>query len=590
MLVNNLFIHPQLLTFFWLQTNTGRFVQVTEYNYSQGNKSVVEKIVKEILLPPKFLNVIDFEMENSGSELVAFIIKYNNSESIEVLIFQESDDKLKLLTPFSNKLLQLSKSSIEIDVEYPIFINHYSLNLRLISQNNLKNIYIVLHYLLNNKSFSVEEFSHAILSDFKTDDMKTLDNSSYKEQLEKHDFKQPGVKEKTYTDDDMMKILDNSSYKEQLKRYSRVQYNLKQPFYHNLSDEEEMKKIYTDEDVLNWLRSKTVIKKHEFTPDLIELSKLGIPPATGASTFDEYIRNYKNLLILDSNLRGMSPDEIIEMLITRMGSEGKSDKEKDEEVIFKRLIVDALAYNININQNKDQIVKDLSKLMPTQWIIQSRNSNSPHDYFDRYTTDEWMGILSYLYERKIQGMSEDLSRDDIVSFINNLNKQIYAHPRTIEEFKVFEGFNITKHNLNILDLDVGDIIVMNVQESGTFSVDVATEYIDYNNVDWSLHDRQRERQEGENIFREKKIDDVYNACCLAEIIIPPGMVLAYHPSEDQVIFPIGAQYKIISKLAYDFPPFKIKSYRMLYLSSPVIPITYNSFSDIPKEKVTIIKK
>jgi len=67
------------------------------------------------------------------------------------------------------------------------------------------------------------------------------------------------------------------------------------------------------------------------------------------------------------------------------------------------------------------------------------------------------------------------------------------------------------------------------------------------------------------------------------------MTLAYHPSEDQVIFPIGTQYKVLSALTYVDYPYIVKSYKLLYLSSPVEPIIFQSFSDIPREKVSIIK-
>jgi hypothetical protein len=298
--------------------------------------------------------------------------------------------------------------------------------------------------------------------------------------------------------------------------------------------------------------------------DYEQLSKLGIPPACGAKNFSDYIRNYKNLLLKDANVGDLEPEEIFDMLITRQGSE--------EDVVLENLIDNASAYGINIHQDRDKIVTDLSKLMPCEWISLSRNPMNPHEYLDRYVTDEWMGIKQYIKEgTEIFGHMPNES--DLVSIVNNINYEIYQQPRTTEQFSVFKGFEL-KTGLN-----VGDIIEMNIPTSGTFSIDQSLEYVYYDNAPYT------------NYELPPQANNPDKSCCLTEIIIPANMPLSYHPSENQVIFPVGSRYKIISQLpSKKSREFEIGTYKLLYIYAPKQPIKYNSFSDIPSNKLSILSE
>lgn len=96
---------------------------------------------------------------------------------------------------------------------------------------------------------------------------------------------------------------------------------------------------------------------------------------------------------------------------------------------------------------------------------------------------------------------------------------------------------------------VGDVITYGIQRSASFNVETVLEgYSGDGNITGGI------------MF----------------IRIPSGSILAYHPSEDQVIFPVGAKFLVTSEIktvsVYAFDEYMdVLQYECTYIGAPDIP-------------------
>jgi len=148
---------------------------------------------------------------------------------------------------------------------------------------------------------------------------------------------------------------------------------------------------------------------------------------------------------------------------------------------------------------------------PCKWIKDVREWAKTTDsayYINQYVTDKGMEILG-----KYRSGEELLQSEHIM--IGELNRAIYDSPRPDSGFSVLRG--ITKEPQH--SLVPGRVLLNGICRSGSF--DPAA------------------------VLQGYYIDDQQSA--VLRIHIPKGSIVTWHPSEDQVIFPIGAQFLIVSR-------------------------------------------
>lgn len=168
-------------------------------------------------------------------------------------------------------------------------------------------------------------------------------------------------------------------------------------------------------------------------------------------------------------------------------------------------------------------------------------------YINLFITDVVMRIL-YKYRN-----NERLTNQDI-NIMRQVNASIYSAPRTITPFSVVSGVFVDPNN----PFRIGQVFEYGISRSATINAHEA--------IAGYLSD-----------------DD--NLSVLLLIHIPRGAILTYHPSENQVIFPIGAKFCITSEqetINIQTPDGidTIPIYRCLYIDAPNNPETIPRASSI----------
>lgn len=201
----------------------------------------------------------------------------------------------------------------------------------------------------------------------------------------------------------------------------------------------------------------------------------------------------------------------------------------------------ASLFNIDsTNKTNDQLATEIVKNAPCEWIYNVLEWAKINDirvhYLNLFRTDRMLGILYKIVE------AEQLDNEE-TEIIINVNNTIYASPRPNSQFKVYRGlFSVTADSLN-----KDQIITFNSPKSGTFSFETAAGgYINY---------------------------DINPPCCILEILIPKHAIITYHPQEDQVIFPTGAQFCVLSSsflknYMLDGQSQTFNSYQLVYINAP----------------------
>lgn len=188
-------------------------------------------------------------------------------------------------------------------------------------------------------------------------------------------------------------------------------------------------------------------------------------------------------------------------------------------------------------RSDDELIEEIQRLAPCQWIARVKEwaLENPESakFLNRYVTDDYMEIL----RRRREG--EPLNEEE--QYLEDLNHTIHDSPKPDRGFTAYRGWYGPPGK-------VGDIVELDVPKSGSFALDpIFSAYLDFSGEDGI-------------------------ACCLMEVYIPSGATLTYHPSEDQIIFPAGAQFHIMSGPSIaEYPVFgeiqKVKMYQAVYIGA-----------------------
>lgn len=133
--------------YIFLFFNDKKEIFVVNYEVNKQRSEITKYINNiDISKDEKVFLINPFEFDISGSELIIFILysEMNKYIPVDVLILQEDNNK---------ELSVLIKNISTIEsyyISYPIFINHPDINLKLISEYNLSNIY---HTLISNNLY-----------------------------------------------------------------------------------------------------------------------------------------------------------------------------------------------------------------------------------------------------------------------------------------------------------------------------------------------------------------------------------------------------------------------------------------------------
>lgn len=222
----------------------------------------VEKMVKEYVPPQDFFNVETFTMDPNGSELIAIVIESHKGEKSEIIIFQEdSNGIMKSLIPVSENLKQMIRNR-DYFFDIPYFINHYSINLKLVSKLGIDIIYNVYYSVV---------FDHRI--DPNRDIIEIfISYDPIQEPIERRSFK------------------SNALYQYQMERISTPRVNFDQPIFVPLTGQDiERKK---DE----YLR---IMKIREKRASITPPSTVSSKPQTILEKFKQKFGNFTDEIIGD---------------------------------------------------------------------------------------------------------------------------------------------------------------------------------------------------------------------------------------------------------------------------------------------------
>lgn len=229
--------------------------------------------------------------------------------------------------------------------------------------------------------------------------------------------------------------------------------------------------------------------------------------------------------------------------------------------VVTRGVLDSYANILNINptdKSDQQLADEIKRGGPCQWIssvVQWAANSDYAQYLNRYVTDEMMTAL----ERS--AFSQNTPND--LNLIRNVNNAIYQCPRTSQKFIVFRGVHGDPNQA----ISQGQIITYNTPKSGSFFLEGLL--IGY-------------------------VNDENPPCCFYEIFVPTNAIASYHPSEDQIIFPTGAQFYVMSgpfvrdyvvSTANDYPTpstgsniVPVTTYQVMYINAPDTPQIINNTS------------
>lgn len=148
------------------------------------------------------------------------------------------------------------------------------------------------------------------------------------------------------------------------------------------------------------------------------------------------------------------------------------------------------------------------QVAPCAWIQRVKEWGWSTDlayYLNLYTSGEGMDLLHKYRIGELLPNQQEL--------MGKINQAIYSSPRPEVSFPILRGLTV-----NLEDPQqrphIGQVIVNGTPRSGSFDPGVV-------------------------------LQGYHNSASL-RIHVPPGSIVSWHPSEDQVIFPIGARFLIIS--------------------------------------------
>lgn len=220
------------------------------------------------------------------------------------------------------------------------------------------------------------------------------------------------------------------------------------------------------------------------------------------------------------------------------------DEDDDPEVVAtyrrERMLTYASAYQLDTTELTDQqIMDDIFIRTPCQWISDyiewlERNKKTHGKYLDLYTTDLLMEAIGNEFYNKLTPKNIDL--------LSKIGYSLYQGPRVTQKFMVHRGHHGTSDSIK-----QGQVLTFSTLKSGTFSIDTITKaYLNFNTKP---------------------------PCCMIQIFVPVNSLVGYQSSEDQIIFPAGAEFFFISGpsrrnvLAHG-EQLELTSYQCIYINAP----------------------
>lgn len=243
--------------------------------------------------------------------------------------------------------------------------------------------------------------------------------------------------------------------------------------------------------------------------------------------YKDYI-DMANGLYTNSDLIGLSVCDLLDQLDAESFDQLNLERFDQKLVTPGVLLEYSKMFNIDISgMTEEQAANAIVQKAPCDWIHSveqwaRKNYDDEIKAINFYITDVMMIILGKL--------KEDIPlKSHEKEILDNLNKAIRRSPRPNEPFRVLRGVYLDP------ELNPGNIYRIKNNSSGSFSSsDVLQGYISSNS-------------------------------CIFNISIPAESILTYHPSEDQVIFPEGAQFIIVSgPYVEKYEPFDEPSYEITY--------------------------
>ena len=202
------------------------------------------------------------------------------------------------------------------------------------------------------------------------------------------------------------------------------------------------------------------------------------------------------------------------------------------------LVSYAYLFKIPMEGSDQELAERIRQAAPCDWIDRvyewARQDERAAYHLNRYVTDIAMTILIKLRN------NEPLSPEEI-AFMPGVDEAIQRSPLPNRGFQVYRGLYSSPGK-------VGDFIILETPKSGSFSlVPVLSGYLGP--------------------------EESGTSCCLLQIYVPANAAVSYHPSEDQVIFPSGAEFYIVAgPFVEEYPAFgeqnPLITYHAVYVGPP----------------------
>lgn len=210
--------------------------------------------------------------------------------------------------------------------------------------------------------------------------------------------------------------------------------------------------------------------------------------------------------------------------------------------------------NIDVAGKTDQqLIKEIANRAPCQWIARMYEwakmpQNAAHTAaLNRYVTDEMANIILKVKNNQNLTTSTSFALPNPLNpqeeqLIQEVNQAIMNAPKPDKQFMVYRGVYGEANNVP----QPGQIIRLDTPQSGTFKIDMAIEKYTNSNSD--------------------------PICCLQEVLIPRNATVAYHPAEDQVIFPRFGRFYVVSppmlkSYMIDEKTYKVLTYQVVYIDN-----------------------
>lgn len=263
------------------------------------------------------------------------------------------------------------------------------------------------------------------------------------------------------------------------------------------------------------------------------------------------------------------PEKIVSPLICNFLNKANDPEFKPKLLTWYLENYSQITHVDTTNKSNIQIAQEITAKIPCDWINSVNNwlNNNKNDHITLrlYTSEYMVELLEKNRNNSLNSTEKNL--------ISDINKTIYKSPLPLTKFVVARGqySDIYLKNKNILRFDT--------PKSGSFDTTlITTIYV------------------GDTLYHAGE-----NKCCFIEIMIPRHSILTFYNNvntgSEQVIFPIGAEFYIISK---DIGPYKLPNpyhtsingkpisitrteeerkiitYKLVYIDAPQYPVNYGS--------------